>query len=392
MSLTTECGTRWSVHPVVLASLLIASCSGDAETPASVDPPSDETAPTTLAISADLFNGSVSFLDLDALVASDGTRDDALVERVQLAPPNQQGPLTVAVTADGARAVVLLSQGVLAFVGGRFAVDTDALPSTGSGVVILDLDTRHVLAEFPTEDMPIMVAIDDRLDRAFVSLFGGADTNGSVAVYDLDTLEEVERVKVAPFVEGLALNDAGTRGAVIGATAGLYLFDPANLSGSLSDTPLHLADDSSGVAFISGTERVVVANSRNPSNYVVVDASDLDAPRVIDEGPGLDATPFMVTAVPNRQEVVLPLSRNDSLRVLHLDMSDVPARVIHDIEVADVLSFPEAVTVSPDGRYAFVGAEISKELLILDLVDGTVQRRTWLNELGPTAVAVVPNP
>ena len=49
MSLTTECGTRWSVHPVVLASLLIASCSGDAETPASVDPPSDETAPTTLA-------------------------------------------------------------------------------------------------------------------------------------------------------------------------------------------------------------------------------------------------------------------------------------------------------------------------------------------------------
>ncbi|HCE02777.1 MAG TPA: hypothetical protein DEQ98_06000, partial [Acidobacteria bacterium] len=163
MSLTTECRTRWSVHPVVLASLLIASCSGDAETPASVDPPSDETAPTTLAISADLFNGSVSFLDLDALVASDGTRDDALVERVQLAPPDQQGPLTVAVTADGARAVVLLSQGVLAFVGGRFAVDTDALPSTGSGVVILDLDTRHVLAEFPTEDLPIMVAIDDRL-------------------------------------------------------------------------------------------------------------------------------------------------------------------------------------------------------------------------------------
>ena len=193
MSLTTACRTRWSVHPVILASLLIASCSGDAETPASVDPPSAETVPTTLAISADLFNGSVSFLDLDALVASDGTRDDALIERVQLAPPDQQGPLTVAVTADGARAVVLLSQGVLAFVGGRLGVDTDALPSTGSGVVILDLDTRHVLAEFPTEDLPIMVAIDDRLDRAFVSLFGGADTNGSVAVYDLDTLEEVPR-------------------------------------------------------------------------------------------------------------------------------------------------------------------------------------------------------
>ena len=334
----------------------------------------------------------MSFLDLDALVAPDGNRESALVERVQLTPVGHQGPLTMAITADGARAVVLLSQGVLAFVGGRLGVDTDTLPSTGSGVVILDLETRRVLAEFPTTELPIMVAIDDRLDRAFVSLFGGADANGSVAVYDLTALEEVEQVEVAPFVEGLAVNDAGTRGAVIGATTGLYLFDPADVSGSLSDTPLRLADDSSGVAFIAGTERVVVANSRNPSNYVVVDASDLDVPTVIDEGPGLDATPFMVTAVPNRQEVVLPLSRNDSLRVLHLDMSDVPARVLHDIEVADVLSFPEAVTVSPDGRYAFVGAEVSKELLILDLVDGTVQRRTWLNELGPTAVAVVPNP
>ena len=141
---------------------------------------------------------------------------------------------------------------------------------------------------------------------------------------------------MAPFVEGLALNDAGTRGAVIGATAGLYLFDPADLRGSLSHTPLRLADDSSGVAFISGTERLVVANSRNPSNYVVIDPTELEAPVVIDEGDGLDATPFMVPAVPNRQGVVLPLSRNDSLRVPHLDVSNVPARVLHDIEVLDV--------------------------------------------------------
>ncbi len=278
MSLTTERRTRWSMLPAVLASLLIASCSGDAEPPASVESPSAETAPTTLAISADLFNGSVSFFDLDALVASDGTRDSALVERLQLAPADQQGPLTMAITAAGTRAVVLLSQGVLAFVGERLGVDTDTLPNTGSGVVILDLTTRQVLAEFPTDDLPIMVAIDERLGHAFVSLFGEAETNGSVAVYDLAALEEVERVEVAPFVEGLALNDAGTRGAVIGATAGLYLFDPADLSGSLSDTPLRLADDSSGVAFISGTNRVVVANSRNPSNYVVVVASAREEP------------------------------------------------------------------------------------------------------------------
>lgn len=377
------------MRPVVLASLLMAGCTEGPATPVLTDPVPAESPAQTLAISSDFLNGSVSFLGLDVLVAPGGTRASALVERVQLAPVDQQGPLTVAVTANGTRGVVLVSQGVLAFVGGRLGVDTDSLPSIGSGVVILDLDTRQVLAEFPTEELPIMAAIDDHLGRAFVSLFGGADTNGSVAVYDLASLEEVERVEVAPFVEGLALNDTGTRGAVIGATTGLYLFDPTDVAGTLSDTPLPLADDSSGVAFVSGTERVVVANSRNPSNYVVVDASDLDAPIVIDEGDELDATPFMVTAVPNRQEVVLPLSRNDSLRILHLDVSDVPARVLHDIEIPDVRSFPEAVTVSPDGRYAFVGAEVSKELLIVDLVDGSVLRRAWLDELGPTALAVL---
>ena len=94
-----DCRPRWSVLSVVLTSLLVASCSGDAVARISPDSPPPETAQPTLAISADLFNGSVSFLDLDALVAPDGTRDGALVERVQLTPPDQQGPLTVAVTA-----------------------------------------------------------------------------------------------------------------------------------------------------------------------------------------------------------------------------------------------------------------------------------------------------
>ena len=46
-------------------------------------------------------------------------------------------------------------------------------------------------------------------------------------------------------------------------------------------------------------------------------------------------------------------------------------------------------TVSPDGPYAFVGAEVSRELLIVDLVDGTVLRRAWLDELGPTTLDVI---
>lgn len=352
----------------------------------------EEPAPAlpTVAVSADWLNGSVTFLDADQLVAAGGTREAALIERVMLAAPGEHGPLTVATTADGRRAVVLLSPGVMAFVGGRFGIDAESLPDTGAAVVVLDLESRRVAAEFPVDGLPIMTAIDDGRGRAFVSVLGGRGVNGSIAVYDLNALEAIEQVELVPFIEGLAINDAGTRGAAIGAANGLYLFDPADLSGSLSQTPLRLADDSSGVTFISGTDRLVVANSRNPSNYVVIDASDMDAPEVVDEGEALDGVPFMVAAVPNREQVVLPLSRNASLRLLHLDVSQTPARVLHDIEVPDVLTFPEAVTVSPDGRYAFVGAEVSKELLIFDLVDGGVQRLHWLDEMGPTALTVVP--
>ena len=375
---------------VLLLALLAANCATEEPASAPSPSPSPAPAPTTVAISADLFNGSVSVLDFDRLVGPDGSYEAALLERVTVSGPGDIGPLTMAVTADGTRAVVLRSHGVLSFVGGRMGVDTDTLPTEGAGLVLLDIETRQVVAEQATDDLPIMVALDERRGRAVVSLFGGRGQNGSIAVYDLATLDEIERIEVAPAVEGLALNDAGTRGAVIGAGTGLYLFDPGDPSGTMSESPLRLADDSSGVAFISGTERVVVANSRNPSNYVVIDASDLDAPVVVDEGEALDATPFMVAAVPGREEVVLPLSGTDSFRFLHLDVSQTPARILHDIDVTDIATFPEAVTVSPDGRYAFVGAEVSKELVIFDLASGEVQRRPWLNELGPTALAVVP--
>ena len=371
------------------AAFLAAGCATEKPAPASVqtaEPVSDR----AVAITADWLNGSLSIVDLDHLMAPGSSLEASLMDRLDLAEQGEQGPLTVSITPDGGQAVVLLSQGVMAFVGGRLGIDVDALPATGAAVVIVDLETWQVVAEFPTDDVPIMAAIDARRRRVFVSLFGGRDVNGSIAVYDLGSLAEVEQVEVAPFVEGLALNDAGTRGAVIGAVDGLYLFDPADLSGTLSQAPLKLADDSSGVAFIAGTDRLVVANSRNPSNYVVIDASDLDAPVVIDEGDAADAVPFMVAAVPSRQEVVMPLAGDGSMRLLHLDVSQTPARTLHDIEVPDVQTFPQAVTVDPDGRFAFVGAAASRELLIFDLVTGAVQRVSWLDELGPTALAVVP--
>lgn len=375
--------TLLTLVPVVL----LMACAAEERAPGPDPAPSPAPAPT-VAVSADWLNGSISFVDRDVLLAPSGTFEEALIERLDIGARGEQGPLTVAITADGRRAVVLRSNGVMAFVGGRIGIDAEALPGAGAGIALIDLETRVVVAEVATDELPIMAAIDNQRNQVFVSLFGGVDANGSIAVYDLDGLHQIAQVEVAPAVEGLAINDAGTRGAVIGAVDGLYLFDPADPAGTLSQTPLKLSDDSSGVTFISGTERAVVANSVNPSNFVVVDASDLDAPVVVDEGDTLDAAPYMIGAVPNREEVVMPVAGDGSLRLIHLDVSQVPARTLHDIEVADVLTFPQAVTVGPDGRYAYVGAAGSKELLIFDLREGSVQRRSWLDEPGPTALAV----
>ena len=372
------------------ALLLTVACASEAPGPAPVQEPAPR-----VAISADWLNNTVSFLDANTLLAPGGTLEGALIERLDLSPYGQ-APLSLAVTDDGRLAVVLLSRGIMSFVGARLGVEAEQLPQTGAAVVIVDITARQVVADFPTSGVPIVAAIDSRSQRAFVSFLGGPGpgsqtaANGSIGVYDLTTLEEIERVELVPFVEGLAINDAGTRGAAIGATNGLYMFDPDDLEATLSQTPLRLADDSSGVTFVAGTDRLVVANSRNPSTYTVIDASNLNAPVILDEGEPLDAVPFMVAAVPHREEVVMPLSGTNSLRLLHLDVSRTPARMLHDIEVPDIRTFPQAVTVDPTGQYVFVGAAASKELVVFDLATGHVQRSSWLDRLGPTALVVVP--
>ncbi|TDI24694.1 MAG: hypothetical protein E2P06_06495, partial [Acidobacteria bacterium] len=83
-------------------------------------------------VSADWLTGSVTFLDADRLVAAGGALEAALIERVVLALPGQHGPLNVTTTADGRLAIVLFSQGVMAFVGGRFGIDAERLPDSGA--------------------------------------------------------------------------------------------------------------------------------------------------------------------------------------------------------------------------------------------------------------------
>ena len=101
---------------ILLACLglpLAAGCLAEAPDPAA-----------RLAISADWLNDSLSFLDADALVAPGGNLDSALIEHIDLAPYGQ-APLSLDLTDDGTLAVVLLSRGVMSFVGARLGIETD---------------------------------------------------------------------------------------------------------------------------------------------------------------------------------------------------------------------------------------------------------------------------
>jgi hypothetical protein len=91
-----------------------------------------------------------------------------------------------------------------------------------------------------------------------------------------------------------------------------------------------------------------------------------------------------------REGVVMPVAAADSVRLLHLDASDTPARILHDIDVPDILTFPQTVTVDPTGRCVVIGAAALRQLLVADLEDGRARRIDWLDEPGPAALAVLP--
>ncbi len=113
----------------LLCMVMFMACAAE-EPPPSPDPAPVELPAASVAISADWQNGSLSFLDADALLAPGGTFEDALIERMPLAAPGEQGPLTVVTTGDGTRAIVLRSNGVMAFVGARIGIDAGNSPSS----------------------------------------------------------------------------------------------------------------------------------------------------------------------------------------------------------------------------------------------------------------------
>jgi len=374
--------------------LLLAGCS-DSTTDARAQDSGADAAdtgaaqpPGRLALSADWLNGSISLLDFDALLEDGATREQALIERVDLGDYAAAGPYSITLTPDGSRAVILLSEGAGATLAPLVGIDASTIPVGEGAVVIFDIASRDVLADFPSAAAPFQAVIDPEGERAYVTSLGN-DDDGTLSVFDLQALTKLEEIAVASFTEGVALSPDGNRGVVIGATSGLQFFDPLDVEASLS-APLQIAVDSSSAVYLPGGERLVVANSRDPASYALLDVSLPGEATVLVDAQPPGGFPFAIAGVGDSSEVVLPIYNLGALKLLHVDASNDALDVLSEVDVPDAQTFPHTANVDPDGRFVLLGNEGDREVMIIDLTDQSVRRIAWLPEPGPTALVVQP--
>ncbi|HET6584862.1 MAG TPA: hypothetical protein VFG69_15495, partial [Nannocystaceae bacterium] len=236
--------------------------------------------PSRWVVTADFQLGTLSLLDYDALVAGARDRETLLVDTIDLGD-HAPGPLEVEIAPDGHTALVSVSPGFFdGFVGGLVGLENVALDGT---LIVVDLDTREVVAELATAHVPMGFAFTPDGSRALSANFGFTGATGStVSIIDLAELAIVDEIEVGDGPEQIAIDETGELAIVnVDGLDGIRVFALADPAGTLSD-PVYVSDDPSGVAFVPGTTLAVVALSIGPNGWAVVDVADPSAPVVVD--------------------------------------------------------------------------------------------------------------
>jgi len=341
-----------------------------------------------LTITADWLGGSLSLLDADALAAGATTRDEVLVDTIDLSayPP---GPLQLELTPDGGTAVVSMSPGFFGgFVGNVLGVGE--IPP-GGGLVIVDIAQRDVIAELTPAHVPMGLAISPDGATAYTANYGTGDIVGTtMTVVDLATLSIVDDIEVGLRPEQVALSDDGALGIInLAGDHGIRVFSTRDPGGTLSPI-VETGDDPSDVAFVEGTDYAVVANSTDPSAYMFVDVADPAAPVLIEEAEPLGGIPYGATPIPGTSDVLLTLSDFNNVRLARVSAAESPSSVVWDELIADTPAFPLGIAVDADGGVALSGAPGINTLLVIGLDGDGVRSIPWGDAHGPTYVVVQP--
>ena len=338
-------------------------------------------APERIAVTADFLNGSLSVLDYDAVVAGAATRDEALHDTIDLSAFSP-GPLEVELTPDGTTALVSISPGFFDGPVGGLAGIT-GVPSEDGAFVIVDLES-HETTEVLTGPKPMGIAVSPDGKRAYVANFG-TDT---LSIVDIEARALIENVTVGAGPEQVALDEAGALGIVNAAGDGtVRVFETSDVAGTLS-APVAVSDDPSGVAFVPGTSKAVVANSVNRPNYTVLDVSTPSAPVIVEESDPPGGVPYGASALPGTQSVMLTVTTFVAIRFVRVDLTADPSTT-EQLDVA-VPGFPLGIAFGP--THGLAGAPGANVLVVIDLTNNSARTIPWLDSAGPSYVAIERSP
>ena len=338
--------------------------------------------PSRLVVTADWLSRSLTLLGLERVLDPGCDAEDAIVATISLDayPP---GPLEVEITPDGRTAIVSVGPGFFEGAGAAL-VGMPAVPE-GDALLVVDLDTRAVVAEIETTHAPMGIAIAPDGTRAYVAEYGtNASPGTEIAVVDLATRRLVEEISIGPRPEQVVLSDDGALGAAT-VDDGTRVFETRDVAGTLAPT-LDTGRDPSGVVFVPGTDRLVITNSMAAS-FSIVDVSDPSAPSIV-ASPSIRGVPYPATWIPGTTDVLVGASIRESLYRLDVTTPDAtPSR----IELSHGAFVLEAEVV-PTGTHALVAHPIQRRLVAVDLATGAEHALSWLDAAGPTYVAIQPSP
>ncbi len=362
-----------------------SSGSTGASSSSGVDGSTTESAPPSRwIVTADFTAGTLTLVDYDALAA--GERDpEALVVGTIDVSAYAPGAMEVEIAPDGHTALVSITPGFFDSIVGQTLGFTD-LALDGAGLVV-DLDTREIVTELATAQVPLGFAFTPDGTRAFSCNFGYTGASGStISVIDMATFEVLEDIDVGGPPEQMAITEDGTLGIFnVDGVGSVRVFEVADPAGTMSDHVI-VADDPSGVAWVPGTDFAVVANSIGPSNWSVLDVSDPSAPTVFFTSDPPGGFPYGVTAIPGTSEVLLSVA-NDNTTYVRIDGASSPPSVTWTGMATGIRTFPMGVAVDVASGLALSGAVGADALLVIDLDDGAITSVPWSSP-GPAYVAI----
>ena len=340
-----------------------------------------------VVVTADWLNQSLSVLDYTKLTDGQSDAASAVLDTIDLSDW-EPGPIEVVLTPDGKTAVV--SVGPAFFDGMSGLVGNPEIPGGGT-LLIVDLDSGMV-DEVKTEDVPLGIAISPDGATAYTANYGTGDARGdSLSIIDIPGRRIIEEVQVGSGPEQVALSPDGSLGIInVVSGGGVRIFETSDVAGTMSAL-LETGSDPSDVTFLGGNERAVVANSL-AFNLTLIDTRDPSSPTVLGSTAIGVGIPYGVTYLPSRERVLATSSTTGPgmpTNLVPLAIGDASLTASDPIRLAGE-NFPLTAAVDSEGEFAFVAHIVDHRLSIIDLDSSEVRSIEWLEEPGPSYVAVQP--